>query len=74
MDPFSSPYIIPNSSFHNPFPHSLLRTRQQFKLTEQGLLRLYRKAPASGGRRDFGGLRFGLRWGFVGLGFRGFSV
>ena len=28
MDPFSSLYIIPNSSLHNPFPHSLLRTRQ----------------------------------------------
>ena len=29
MDPFCSPYIIPNSSPHNPFiPHSLLRTRQ----------------------------------------------
>ena len=28
MDPYSSPYIIPNSSLHNPFPHSLLRTRQ----------------------------------------------
>ena len=28
MDPHSSPYIIPNNRFHNPFPHSLLRTRQ----------------------------------------------
>ena len=28
MDPYSSPYIIPNNSPHNPFPHSLLRTRQ----------------------------------------------
>ena len=28
MDPCSSPYIIPNNSPHNPFPHSLLRTRQ----------------------------------------------
>ena len=24
------PYIIPNNSLHNPFPHSLLRTRQSF--------------------------------------------
>ena len=29
MDPYSSPYIIPNNSLHNPFPHSLLRTRQK---------------------------------------------
>ena len=28
MDPYGSPYIIPTSSPHNPFPHSLLRTRQ----------------------------------------------
>ena len=28
MDAYSSPYIIPNNSLHNPFPHSLLRTRQ----------------------------------------------
>ena len=28
MDPYSSPYIIPNNSPHNPFPHSLLSTRQ----------------------------------------------
>ena len=28
MDPFSSPYIISYSSPNNPFPHSLLRTRQ----------------------------------------------
>ena len=28
MDPYASPYIIPNNSPHNPFPHSLLRTRQ----------------------------------------------
>ena len=27
MDPYSSPYIIPNNSPHNPFPHSLRRTR-----------------------------------------------
>ena len=29
MYPYSSPYIIPNNSPHNPFPHSLLRTRQK---------------------------------------------
>ena len=28
MDSYSSPYIIPTSSPHKPFPHSLLRTRQ----------------------------------------------
>ena len=28
MDPYSSTYIISNNSLHNPFPHSLLRTRQ----------------------------------------------
>ena len=28
MDPYSSPYISPNNSPHNPFPQSLLRTRQ----------------------------------------------
>ena len=28
MDPYSSPYIIPNHSPNNPFPHSLLSTRQ----------------------------------------------
>ena len=28
MGPKSSPYTIPNNSLHNPFPHSLLRTRQ----------------------------------------------
>ena len=28
MDPYSSPYIIPNNSLQNPFPHSLLRTTQ----------------------------------------------
>ena len=34
MDPYSSPYIIPNSSPHNPFPHSLLRTRESFSSVE----------------------------------------
>ena len=28
MDPFSSPYRIPNNSPPHPFPHSPLRTRQ----------------------------------------------
>ena len=28
MDPYSSPYIIPNNSPHIPFPHSLLSTRE----------------------------------------------
>ena len=27
MDPYSSPYIIPNNSLHNPFPHSLREVR-----------------------------------------------
>ena len=30
MDPYSSPYIIPNSSPHNPFPHSLLSAKEFF--------------------------------------------
>ena len=28
MDPYGSPYTIPNNCLHNPFPHSLPRTRQ----------------------------------------------
>ena len=28
MDPYSSPYIVSNNSLHNPFPHSLLSTRE----------------------------------------------
>ena len=28
LDPYSSLYIIPNNSPHNPFPHSLLSTRE----------------------------------------------
>ena len=28
MDPDSSPYIIPNNNPYNPFPHSLLSTRE----------------------------------------------
>ena len=31
MDSRSCPYIIPNKSPHNPFPHSLPRTRQSTK-------------------------------------------
>ena len=27
MDPYSSPYIIPNNNPYNPFPHSRLSTR-----------------------------------------------
>ena len=38
MDPFSSPYRIPNNGLHNPFPHSLLSTRQ---LEEAGDLSLW---------------------------------
>ena len=29
MDPCSSPYIFPNNSPHNPFPHALLGTKQK---------------------------------------------
>ena len=29
MDPYSSSNIVPKCSPHNPFPHSLLRTRQK---------------------------------------------
>ena len=28
MDPYSSPYIIPNNNPYNPFPHSLQSTRE----------------------------------------------
>ena len=28
MDPYSSPYTIPNNCPHNPFPHFLLSTRE----------------------------------------------
>ena len=28
MDPYSSPYIIPTNNPYNPFPHSLLSTRE----------------------------------------------
>ena len=28
MDPYGSPYSIPNNGLQNPIPHSLLRTRQ----------------------------------------------
>ena len=38
MDPYTSPYIIPNNSLHNPFPHSLLRTRQPGSSTSRGAL------------------------------------
>ena len=52
MDPYSSPYIIPNSSLHNPFPHSLLRTRQSaleidvFGFLEYGFWAQGRRGPA----------------------------
>ena len=39
IDPYSSPYIIPSNSLHNPFPHSLLSTRQS-KLSPSEELRL----------------------------------
>ena len=29
MAPYSSPYIIPNKNTHNPFPQSLLSTKEQ---------------------------------------------
>ena len=28
MDRYYSPYIVPNNRLHNPFPHSLLSTRE----------------------------------------------
>ena len=43
MDPYSSPYIIPNNIPHNPFPHSLLRTRQT-----AGAVLLVVKVPKTG--------------------------
>ena len=34
MDPYSSPYIIPNNGPHNPFPHPPLRTRQRWMVLD----------------------------------------
>ena len=34
VDPYTSPYIIPNNSPHNPFPHSLLSTRKYSTLID----------------------------------------
>ena len=34
MDPYSSPYIILNDSPYNPFPHSVLSTREFFWVKE----------------------------------------
>ena len=31
MDTYSRPYIIPNNNVYNPFPHSLLRTREKIR-------------------------------------------
>ena len=39
MDPYSSPNIIPNNSPHNPFPYSLLRTRQTTDMPKEKLLK-----------------------------------
>ena len=33
MDPYSSPYIIPNKNPYSPFPHSLLSTREVLELS-----------------------------------------
>ena len=43
MDPYSSPYIIPSHSLHNPFPHSLLPARES---VESLKCRLTTGAPA----------------------------
>ena len=36
MDPYGSPYIFPNNSPHNPFPHSLLSTKETVKIRVVG--------------------------------------
>ena len=33
MDPYSSPYMIPNYNPYNPFPHALLSTRESLCLS-----------------------------------------
>ena len=53
MDPYSSPYRIPNNGAHNPFPHSLLRTRQKF---QSGILERH----SSGSFRKSGVPSFGV--------------
>ena len=53
MDPSSSPYIIPNNSPHNSFPHSLLRTRQFWTgVGQAGLLLAYPPSGARGGAEE----------------------
>ena len=72
MDPYSSSYMIPNNSLHNPVPHSLLRTRQKthtnsfFHLLQrpdqrlrQSRLELHSYCAARG--------RMGARNGFLGF-------
>ena len=52
------PYIIPNNSLHNPFPHSLLRTRQISRSSFRCSCRCYSKYwyCCAGCRCDFSGL------------------
>ena len=35
MVPYSSPFIIPNNSLHNPFLHPLRRTRQKTGISRE---------------------------------------
>ena len=48
---YSSPYIIPNNSPHNPFSHSLLSTREPFVWSVECLPLAGRFAASSGCRR-----------------------
>ena len=48
MDPFGSPYIIRNNRPQNPFPHSLLRTRE--KMARKSPVRFWRCHSASNSR------------------------
>ena len=67
MDPYSSPYITPNSSPHNPFPHTLLRTRQNSWSDGLGLRLLGFRVKTSGFWVKALGFRF---WVKLFFGFR----
>ena len=76
MDPYSSPYIIHNNTPHNPFPHSLLRIRQNIRTAPATWAPLSRGSsvrpqevlplPADEGLRVYVGFRLGFRVKFRG--------
>ena len=73
MDPYSSPYI-PNNGLNNPFPHSLLRTRQKSQVHGlPALAMLWFHGPSIGPFDSEGGFAVGAKaLNPKGLGFRGF--